>query len=424
MGIIGGGFKELIKVDDAVKLMEEAITHRIMEAEEIGIEEALGRINFEDIISPMNIPPFNRAAMDGYAVKAEDTNSASIKNPIILKVIGYVNVGETFEKRIDNGTAVEIATGAPLPEGADAIVPYEDTKRIGEYIEVYSPAYPGRNVSFIGEDIKVNEKVLLKGTIIRPWNIAVLASINITRIRVLRKFIAGILSTGSELVEPGQKLEEGKIVNSTKIMLKTLIVEDGGRPLDLGIVEDEEDEIRERIEKVIGECDMIITTGGTSVGKTDKTIEAIRKMGGRVIFHGVSMRPGKPTALAIIDGKPIIMLSGYPVAALTGYQNFVRKAIELMCGVKMPPQPRIMARMARRVASQLGSREYLRVKVVKRNGEYIAIPLRLTGSGLLSSITKATGMVIISEEEEGIEEGELVEIFLFKQVEEDEENIS
>ncbi|MEM3615946.1 MAG: molybdopterin molybdenumtransferase MoeA, partial [Candidatus Methanomethylicia archaeon] len=134
--------------------------------------------------------------------------------------------------------------------------------------------------------------------------------------------------------------------------------------------------------------------------------------------------PGKPTALAIIDGKPIIMLSGYPVAALTGYQNFVRKAIELMCGVKMSPQPKIMARMARRVASQLGSREYLRVKVVKRNGEYIAIPLRLTGSGLLSSITKATGMVIISEEEEGIEEGELVEVFLFKQVEEDEENIS
>jgi len=411
-------FKTLTKVDEALKLIDERVTYKVEGYEEIEISEAVNRICYEDIISPINVPPFTRAAMDGYAVKAEDTTSASIKNPIILKVIGCIDVGRTPEIELKPGCAIEISTGAPIPKGADAVIPYEETKRINGYIEVYSQVHPWKNVSLMGEDIKVGDIILKKGTIIKPWDIAVLVSVNILKVKVLRKPIIGVLSTGSEVIEPGGSIEEGKIWNSTKVMLKAMILEDYGVPLDLGVVEDDEDKICEKIMNALPKCDIIITTGGTSIGRSDKTVSAIRRIGGEIIFHGVSMRPGKPTAMAIVKGKPIVMLSGFPVAALTGYQNFVRRVMERICGIKFPPQPKIKARMDRRIASQLGSREYLRVKVLKKNGEYIAIPLRLTGSGLLSSITQATGIVVIPENVEGYEEGDIVEVTLLRGVDE------
>ncbi|MCS7368680.1 MAG: molybdopterin molybdotransferase MoeA [archaeon GBS-70-058] len=411
-------FKTLTKVDEALKLIDERVTYKVEGYEEIEISEAVNRICYEDIISPINVPPFTRAAMDGYAVKAEDTTSASIKNPIILKVIGCIDVGRTPEIELKPGCAIEISTGAPIPKGADAVIPYEETKRINGYIEVYSQVHPWKNVSLMGEDIKVGDIILKKGTIIKPWDIAVLVSVNILKVKVLRKPIIGVLSTGSEIIEPGGSIEEGKIWNSTKVMLKAMILEDYGVPLDLGVVEDDEDKICEKIMNALPKCDIIITTGGTSIGRSDKTVSAIRRIGGEIIFHGVSMRPGKPTAMAIVKGKPIVMLSGFPVAALTGYQNFVRRVMERICGIKFPPQPKIKARMDRRIASQLGSREYLRVKVLKKNGEYIAIPLRLTGSGLLSSITQATGIVVIPENVEGYEEGDIVEVTLLRGVDE------
>jgi len=418
LALTGIGFKSLIKVDDAIKRIKAKLNYRIVEYEEVNVLEALNRICYEDVIANLDIPPFDRAAMDGYAVKAEDTIGASIKNPILLKVSGYVETGVKQNLELKSGCAIEISTGAPIPKYANAVIPYEDVRRIGDYIEVYSPVHPWKNVSLKGEDIKAGDVVLKKGTIIRPWDIAALASLNINKIRVIRKPKIGILSTGTEIIEPGGKLENGKIFNSTKIMLKALIIEDHGEPVDLGVVEDDEEKICEVILKSIDQCDVIITTGGTSVGKSDKTINAIKSVGGEIIFHGVAMRPGKPTAMAILKGKPIVMLSGFPVAALTGYQNFVKTILEEICGMKFPQQPKVKAKMARRVASQLGSREYLRVKVVKEGEEYIAIPLRLTGSGLLSSVTQATGIVIIPEEVEGIEEGEIVEVTLIKGVDE------
>ncbi|MEM3541534.1 MAG: molybdopterin molybdotransferase MoeA [Candidatus Methanomethylicia archaeon] len=412
------GFKTLIKVNDAIEMIKRKLKHRLVEYEEVRILEALNRICYENVTSPMDIPPFDRAAMDGYAVKAEDTINASIKNPILLEVTNCIEPGNIKDLEVKSGCAIEISTGSPIPKNADAVIPYEDTKRIGKYIEVYSPVHPGKNISFKGEDIKKGDIILEKGTIIRPWDIAVLASTNISKVKVLRKPKIGILSIGSEIIEPGSRWEEGKIFNSTGVMLRAFVMEDLGEPIDLGIVEDEEDKICERIMNSIDKCDIIITTGGTAIGKTDKTINAIKRIGGEVIFHGVSMRPGKPTAMAILNGKPIVMLSGFPVAALTGYQNFVRKIIEQICEIKFLPQPKIKAKIARRIASQLGSREHLRVKVVKRGDEYIAIPLRLTGSGLLSSITQATGIIVIPEELEGLEEGEEVEVTLIRGVNE------
>ena len=412
------GFKTLTKVDEALKLIDERVTHKVEGYEEVEISEAMNRICYEDVISPVNVPPFNRAAMDGYAVKAEDTTSASIKNPIILKVIGCIDVGGAAEIELKPGCAIEISTGAPMPKGADAVIPYEETRRINEYIEVYSQVHPWKNVSLMGEDIKIGDIILKRGTIIRPWDIAVLASVNILKVKVLRKPVVGVLSTGSEVIEPGESIGEGKIWNSTKTMLKALILEDYGIPLDLGVVEDDENKICEKIMNALPKCDVIITTGGTSIGRSDKTVNAVKRVGGEIIFHGVSMRPGKPTAMAIVKGKPIVMLSGFPVAALTGYQNFVRRVLERICGIKFPPQPRIKAKIDRRIASQLGSREYLRVKVLRRGDEYIAIPLRLTGSGLLSSITQANGIVVIPENVEGYEEGDIVEVTLLRGVDE------
>ncbi|MCS7385366.1 MAG: molybdopterin molybdotransferase MoeA [archaeon GB-1867-005] len=415
--ILGRGFKKLIKVEEAIRRVEKELTYRINEVEVVDLISSLGRISAETIVAPIDVPPYDRAAMDGYAAGAEDITGATQLNPAILKLIGSIEVGELKDIKVNRGEAVEISTGAKIPEGANVVVPYEDARKVDGYVEVYRAIPLWKNISKRGEDIKAGELVLAKGTTIKAWDIGVLASLNITKVKVLRRPRIAVLSTGNELIELGEELKLGKIVNSTKWMIASLIKEVGGEFIDLGTSEDEVKEISNRILNGLKLADIVITTGGTSVGKKDFVIKAVEAIGAKIVFHGVSMRPGKPTGFAILNGKPIIMLSGFPVAALIGFELFAKKAISLISGWKEIPKQKIKAKMARRVASELGFRDFLRVKLKRVESEILAEPLKLTGSGILSTITKSSGMIIIPEEVEGIEEGEEVEVILLRPLE-------
>ncbi len=417
MSIIGRGFKQLIKVNEALKRIEENLNYRINDVEVVDLISSVNRVSAENIIAPFDVPPFNRAAMDGYAIRAEDISGASTSNPILLKVIGKIEAGEECNLELSSGEAVEISTGAPIPSGANAVIPYEDTRRIGDYIEIYKSIPVLKNISRRGEDIRHGEIVLRRNEVIKAWDIGVLASLNMTKIKVYRKPKVAVLSTGSELIELGSKIERGKIINSTKWMLAALISDFNGQFIDLGIIGDDINEISDKIINAIDMVDMIITTGGTSVGKKDYTVKAVEHAGGKIVFHGISMRPGKPTGFAILNGKPILMLSGFPVAALIGFEIFGKKILSLISGYKEPPKAKVKAKMLRRVASIPGVRDFLRVKLKVIDDELWAEPLKLTGSGILSTITEASGLIVIPEEVEGIDEGEEVEVILLESIE-------
>ncbi len=412
------GFKELTTVEKALKILGEILEKQEKkDTIEVPLMDSLGRVCGEDIYAPFDIPSFDRSAVDGYAVIAEDTFSASPYNPIEIKIVGTLMPGdEVGSLKINKGEAVEVATGAPLPLNANAVIMVEDAKNVKpSSIEVYKPVHPFQNVSRRGEDFKKGELIVRRGTRIKPWHIGALASFNISRVRVFLKPKIGLLSTGSELVELGSELKPGKIVNSSKTMLKALIDSCGGEPVDLGIVEDDVKQIVDKIEEGTKNCDILITTGGTSIGRGDLVPRVVNLLG-KVLVHGLAMRPGKPTGFGLVNEKLVFMLSGFPVAALIGFNLFVKPTINSLLNTTSEPSPKIVGRLTRRVASLSGMRSYVRVKLVKYGDRYIVEPLRLTGSGLISTLTEANGLLVIPENLEGYDEGEEVEVELFDPV--------
>ncbi|MEM2882153.1 MAG: molybdopterin molybdotransferase MoeA [Candidatus Bathyarchaeia archaeon] len=418
MSVSGGKiFKRLKGADEALRAFLSNVLIAPSDAEEVPIGDCLNRVLARDIVAPRDIPDFDRAAMDGYAVISADVLGASQTNPVLLRVVGRAEAGSQPGLRISEGEAVAVATGAPLPEGADAVVMVEHTMAISDSeIEVYSPVTPGENVQAAGEDVKAGEAILRRGTKLRPWDIGMLAALGITSVEVIRRPKVAIISTGDELVEPGEEPRPGSIVNSSRFILSAMVEELGALPVYLGIAKDSLEEIKVRIEEGLRTCDAVLITGGTSVGEKDLVPEAINSLGKPgVLIHGVAIRPGMPTGLAAVDGKPIISLSGYAVAAMMGFMALARPLILMLLGSKADPAPRIRAKMARRIASPAGTRTFLRV-FVKGDGKggYVAEPIRSSGSGILSSVVKANGLVIIPEWKEGIEEGEEVEVELLR----------
>ncbi|WP_292320944.1 gephyrin-like molybdotransferase Glp [Caldisphaera sp.] len=408
------GFKELMKVEDALKLLFENMIPPKIESEEIYVEESIGKISYEDIISQVDIPPFNRSAVDGYAVISSDTVGASITNPISLKIVGEIKAGDNPEniKSINKGEAVIIYTGAPLPKGSDAVVMAEDATYKGDLVEINKAVAPYQNVSKIGEDFSKGKIIVKKNTIIKPWHIGAIVSAGIKKIIVQKPLNVAILSTGNEIAEPNED-SKGKIINSTKPLLKSMIMSFGCKPIDFGTVNDDIETIKEKIELASKVSDLIITTGGTSVGNYDLVTDAILKINGsKILFNGVRMRPGKPTSGAVINGKPIIMLSGFPVAAVTAFYAFIFPTINFMRNTNEEIEPKIKGKITRRVANIAGVKTYLRVKVRKEKNEIYVDPLAVTASGVLSTLTEANGLLIIPENVEGYDEDDEVEVML------------
>jgi len=404
------GFERITPVDEALSVFVETLKLKRLKAVSAEVEEALGRVTAENILAPADLPPFDRSAVDGYAVRAQDTFEASQFKPKALLL--------PRRDLARQGEAKPVWTGNALPKGADAVVMLERTKEVKHGIEVLATVTPGENVSKKGEDVHKDETVVESGVRLQPHHLGLLAGLGMTHVKVVEKPKVAILSTGSELVPMGETPEPNQIIDSNKLILSSLCRELGAEPVNLGIAKDDTDEIATRIQEGSEKVDAIITTGGTSVGAADLVPSAINKLGKPgVVVHGVAMRPAMPTALAVVKEKPVFVLSGYPVAAMFGFEVFARPVILKLLGIESEPRPMLRARLTRRVAGVLGRQVYLRVYAFKdEENEFLAEPIRTRGSGLLTSMTRANGYVVIPEDREGLEEGETVVVRLFDKI--------
>jgi len=403
------GFEKLTNVDEALSLFFQALKLKRLSSELVSVEEALGRVNAENILAPSDFPPFDRSAVDGYAVWAEDTFETSQFKPKTLKL--------TQKDNIERGEAKQIWTGHPVPKGADAVVMLEYTRAKTEEIQVTVAVTPEENVSKKGEDVRKGEVMIESGIKLQPHHNGFLAALGITHVNAVRKVKVAFSSTGNELVEINEKPLPNQIINSNRFAIAGLCRELGAEHLYLGIARDNEEEIGTKILEGLKKADIVITTGGTSVGAADLVPIVLNKLdkpgAHALIVHGVAMRPAMTIALGILGGKPVFVLSGYPVAAIVGFEVFVRPTILKLQGIEYEPRPMVKAKLTRRVAGALGRRVYLRVKTFEKDGDFYAEPVQTKGSGLYSSMTKANGYVAIPEDREGLEEGETVVVHLF-----------
>jgi molybdopterin molybdotransferase len=406
--------------------VEEALEKVLKRIDTLGAEESdvlgcLGQVLAEDVSSPINIPPQDNSAMDGYAVRSADTRGASQKSPRLLRVIETVTAGAIPRREVRPGEAMRIMTGAPMPEGADSVVKFEDTdeakrqgtsKDTGE-IGILVEVEPGSEVRLVGEDISAGSLVLRKGTVIRAAEVGVLASLGRSRVMVIRRPVVAILATGDEIVDVTQPLPEGKIYNSNSYGLAALVRHYGGVPKLLGIASDSEDSVRAKL-RLGREADMVITSGGVSLGDYDVVREILAKEG-EIAFWRVRQKPGKPLAFALLKGDkntPLFALAGNPVSALINFELFVRPAILKMMGKKNLAKPTVEAVIEDDIKNSDGRRVFSRAIVEKRGGQYFA---HLTGpqsSGVLTSMALANGLVIVPEDSPGVKRGDVVRVMM------------
>lgn len=400
------GFQKLTNVDHALSMFLEQLRLERLSPVNIPLSEAFGRVAAEDVIANSDLPSQDRSAVDGYAVIAQNSYEASQNKPKILTL--------TENAKLSNDVAKQVWTGNPLPLIADAVVMLEQTKKVEGKIEVWAPATPGENVSKRGEDVQKGQVVIRTGTRLKPSHVGLLAALEVAHVNVVKPPKVAIICTGNELVAMGQERKPNQIVDSNSWILSGMCLEIGTEPLHLGIAKDNVDEIATRIREGISKADAVITTGGTSVGVSDLVPDAVNQLGKPgVIVHGVSMRPGMPTGLGIVQRKPVFLLSGNPVAVTVGFEVFARPTLLRLLGIDDEPRSMLKAKLTQRVSSSLGSRVFLRVNTYEKNEEFFADPVRVKGSGILTTMTKANGYVIIPENREGLEEGEYVTVHLF-----------
>lgn len=380
----------------------------------IALEDGFNRILAEDVVAQEDLPRFDRSAVDGYAVRAEDTTGASQQKPLLFRLTEGDEFTDTAHRE-----AKQVWTGNPIPKGANAVIMLENTKKLESKIEVWTQAAPRDNVSRRGEDVKKGEVAVQGGTRLKPYHLALLSALGNVEVKVVEKPKIAILATGNELAKVGEERGEKQIYESNRVMIDAMCAELDADPLDLGLAKDNVDEIAEAIELGLKIADVVITTGGTSVGGLDLVPDAVNKLGKPgIIVHGVALRPAMPTALAALEGKPVLVLSGNPVAAITGFEVFARPLICKLMGLKKEEsRPTVKAKMTRKIATALGRKNFVRVKVIQKNEEYSAEPISAKGSGNLSTMTKANGYVIVPENREGLGEGEVVVVNLFGEVE-------
>jgi molybdopterin molybdotransferase len=404
------GFHKRVPVDKALNILLREI--KPLGAERVQLADTLGRVLAQKVVAPHDSPPFSRGAMDGYALKGENTFGASQTNPIYFKLKGKVLTGKTSDFRIHEFEAARIMTGAPVPEGADAVAMFEYVKELEDEIEVLKPVTPGKNISLKGEDVKKGDVLLRKGRKIKPQDVAITAAMGISKLTVYRRPTVAIIATGDELREPGSKLRGAEIYDANSYSLHALVERNGGLPEIYGIVRDDYPELVGAVRKALG-ADLVLISGATSVGDKDFVPKVLAELG-EVLVHGIAMRPGEPTGFGVVDGKLVFMLPGYPVAAIFAYETFVRPALEKMQGLDASRRyPKIRGQLKRKIASELGRRDYVRVKLDLTGEQPMVEPIRTSGSGIISSLVRADGFVVVPENTEGLEQGIMVEVNVF-----------
>ncbi|WP_028987241.1 gephyrin-like molybdotransferase Glp [Thermicanus aegyptius] len=408
--------------------VEEALVRilrnvKTLGTEEIPLDDAYGRILAESLVADHTVPPFDKSGVDGYAVIAEETKGASHHNPILLEVIETVGAGSVPRHRLSSGQAIRIMTGAPIPKGANAVVMFEKTERVTEngkeMIRVLQEMKPGEDISYRGEDVKEGEVLLQPGKRMGPGEIALLATYGYGNCQVFKKPVVGILATGSELLPVSSLLEPGKIRDSNGAMLTAQVMRVGAVPKHFGIVADRLEEMKERVREILPQVDLLLTTGGVSVGDYDFMYDLYQALGAEVLFDKLLMRPGKPTTVAVLDGKLLYGLSGNPGAAYVGFELFVRPALLMMMGVPESEAhlPRARGILDEDIKKPSAFPKYVRA-IYSYHGKELHVSLAGPDrSSLTSTLQRANCLALIPAGGKGVEKGSEIDIFFLDRCE-------
>jgi putative molybdopterin biosynthesis protein len=412
-------FRKLLSLDEARQTINRYFKPKPLGVEGVSLFEAHGRVLAESVIAPLDIPPFNRSTVDGYAVRAEDTYRAEENNPAILKICGVVNVGEPPKIRVGQGETAEIVTGAPIPEGADAVVMVEYTERKDNALYVSRPVSKDGNIMKAGSDIKKGEKMLNAGQMLSATEIGVLAALGLAKVNAYVVPRVAVLSTGGEVSELGRKLPQGRIYDINAYSLSSAVRESGSEPAYLGVIPDDASKLKKAIEHALPSADMIITSGGVSVGPKDlmpQVLNAFGKPG--VIVSGIAVKPGKPTTAAVIGEKMIFSLPGHPTSALLIFYLLVRPTLQKMAGMKETELSQMKAISTMTMFPAKGRRTFIMVKLKRdKKNQLVAEPIQEGLSGAITTLARADGFVEIPENVQFIETGEEVTVHLLKRQE-------
>ncbi|UVF22181.1 molybdopterin biosynthesis protein (plasmid) [Microvirga terrae] len=410
-------FLTVLSRDEAVMRFEAALAPTPLGREEVNLSDALGRVLDDEIIASMDVPPFDRSLVDGFAVQAADLVEASISSPANLQLNQeIISAGTTPTIAVSLGTATAIATGGPIPRGADAVVMIEHTEAStltpNAEIVVQRPVSPGQNIGFAGSDIVRGETVLRRGAVIGSREISMLAACGVDKVPVIRRPRVGVIATGNELVAQGMPLRTGTIYDSNNPMICAAVSESGGIPANYGIVCDDEAALRGTIMHSLAECDMVILSGGTSKGAGDLTYKLLADLGPPgIIVHGVAVKPGKPLCLAVCDRKPVIVLPGFPTSAMFTFFDVVAPLISRLAGLPERRRAHISANVPVHVPSELGRTEYVMVSLVERENGVVAYPLD-KGSGSVSTFAQSDGFLCVDALADAVPAGTSADVVL------------
>jgi molybdopterin molybdotransferase len=399
------GFRDRAEVAEVIALLATRL--KPLPAEEVDLHQASERVLAEDVIAPVAVPQFDRAAMDGYALRGQETFGAGPYNPLDFTIIGEALPGRPFQEPVAPGQAIRIMTGAPLPPGTDAVLQAEAAEEQAGRLRVSDAVPPGRHVGRRGEDIEIGTPVLNAGRKLRPQDLGVLASIGAARLRVVRRPNVILIITGDELLPCGSQPQGYRIVDSNSVMLEALVQRDGGIPRTDGLIPDS----RPAVEAALlgAAADVLLISGGSSVGKEDHAPRVLAELG-ELTVHGMALRPASPAGVGFLHGRPAFLLPGNPVSCLCAYDFFAGPAIRRLGGRSMdwPYRARILP-LARKIASAVGRVDYVRVLIREERIE----PLAISGAAILSSTTRADGFVLVPRDSEGFAAGQEVQVFLY-----------
>lgn len=416
--ILDESFLKLIHLPEAVRLVAENLPGTVGRTERVPVESAEGRVAASDIVSPEDLPGFDRSSMDGYAVRAKDTFGASEGLPAYVELIGEVLMGTSSDITIGNGQAVRISTGGALPEGADAVVIVENTELSGTTIEIVKAVAPADNTIARDEDVREGAVLIRAGQVLSPAHIGALAGVGILELDAWALPSVAIVSTGDEIVPPTESPSVGQVRDINSVALAAAVRQAGAVPRGYGIVGDVADVLRGVAEKGLAECDMVLISGGSSAGVRDVTLEVLEGLGAPgLLAHGIYLKPGKPTLVAVCAGKPVLGLPGNPASALAVFRELVAPVLSMLRGESARPgalRPRtVRATVDRSVSSSAGRVELVAVSLRQTGEGLVASPI-LGKSSLIGTLARADGQVRIPLGSEGIEQGQEVEVELFE----------
>jgi molybdopterin molybdotransferase len=407
----------IVSLKSNIMISLEAALSQILAAihplglEKVNFLDALGRVIGEDIVASRPIPPKDNAAMDGYALRSEDIRGASPETPVVLDVIEDIPAGRIPQKRVGKGQAARIMTGAPVPEGANAVMRMEDTEKVGKKVRIFVEAPAGQDIRLAGEDVRQGETVISCGDIIRPAEIGMLAALGRSFISVYQKPLIAVLATGDELVDVDENPTPWQIISSNSYALTAQILDCGAIPMQIGIAKDTREDLMAKLKSAL-RADLIISSGGVSVGDYDLVKDIMKEVGNRMQFWQVAMRPGKPLAFGAMDGVPLFGLPGNPVSSMVSFEQFVRPSILKMTGHRMLFRRTIRARLAEAIEKKKGTRHFIRARVTIEDGRYRVVSTGKQGSGILKSMVQANGLIVLPEDMASVKVGETVTVQL------------